>query len=210
MNISFVLNGQAVALDAAPDQRAVDLLRGLGALRPDGADANDAPGVCAVKDVKDVKEGCGTGECGACSILVDGVHKLSCLLLAAQLHGREITTASGLGSKAAPHPIQQAFAEHGAVQCGFCSPGMSIAAAALLAENPQPTRDEVRRALSGNLCRCTGYVMIVDAVQAAADAMRCDSSMLHDAPPTLRDTAQASRKAPQAAPNKARKKAGRP
>lgn len=200
MNISFVLNGRAVALDAAPDQRAVDLLRGLGALRPEGADAHDAPGV---PDVKDVKEGCGTGECGACSILVDGVHKLSCLMLAAQLHGRQVTTASGLGSIAAPHPIQQAFAEHGAVQCGFCSPGMSIAAAALLAENPQPTRDEVRRALSGNLCRCTGYVMIVDAVQAAADAMRHDSS-------ALRAAVQASRKAAQAAPKKARTKAGRP
>ena len=204
MNISFVLNGLAVTLDAAPDRRAVDLLRGLGALRPEGADAHDAPGV------PDVKEGCGTGECGACSILVDGVHKLSCLLLAAHLHGRKVTTASGLGSKAAPHPIQQAFAEHGAVQCGFCSPGMSIAAAALLAENPQPTRDEVRRALSGNLCRCTGYVMIVDAVQAAAAAMRHDSKPLRDMPPALRDTAQASRKASQAALKKARKKAGRP
>ena len=148
MKLLFTLNGRAVAVDADPDQRAVDLLRGL--------------------DAFDVKEGCGTGECGACSVLVDGVHKLSCLLLAAQLEGRELTTAAGLGSEAAPHPIQRAFAGHGAVQCGFCTPGMTIAAAALLAENPAPTRQEVRRGLSGNLCRCTGYVKIVDAVRAAA------------------------------------------
>ncbi|MDO9630855.1 MAG: (2Fe-2S)-binding protein [Humidesulfovibrio sp.] len=148
MKLSFTLNGALVRVDADPDQRAVDLLRELNAL--------------------DVKEGCGTGECGACSILVDGVHKLSCLLLVAQLSGRELTTAEGLGSQAAPHPIQRAFAEHGAVQCGFCTPGMTIAASALLAQNPDPTRDEVRRGLSGNLCRCTGYVKIVDAVCAAA------------------------------------------
>jgi aerobic carbon-monoxide dehydrogenase small subunit len=148
MKLSFTLNGALVRADADPDERAVDLLRGLGAL--------------------DVKEGCGTGECGACSVLVDGVHKLSCLLLAAQLQGRELTTAAGLGGLAAPHPIQRAFAGHGAVQCGFCTPGMTIAAAALLAQNPDPSRHEVRQAISGNLCRCTGYVKIVDAVRAAA------------------------------------------
>ncbi|SNR75775.1 carbon-monoxide dehydrogenase small subunit [Humidesulfovibrio mexicanus] len=152
MTISFLLNGRPMTVDAAPDARAVDLLRGLGAL--------------------DVKEGCGTGECGACSVLVDGVHKLSCLMLAVQLEGRAIMTASGLGTPEAPHPLQRAFADHGAVQCGFCTPGMTIAAAALLAENPQPTREETRRAISGNLCRCTGYVMIVDAVQAAAQEQR--------------------------------------
>jgi len=103
MKLSFVLNGQSVVLETSPDRRAVDLLRGLGAL--------------------DVKEGCGTGECGACSVLVDGAHKLSCLLLAAQLEGRSIVTASGLGTPDAPHPIQRAFAGHGAVQCGFCTPG---------------------------------------------------------------------------------------
>lgn len=152
MTLSFLLNGRAVAVDAAPDARAVDLLRALGAL--------------------DVKEGCGTGECGACSVLLDGVHKLSCLMLAAQLEGRSVVTPAGLGSPEAPHPIQRAFAQHGAVQCGFCTPGMTMAAAALLAENQEPTREEVRRAISGNLCRCTGYVMIVDAVQAAAQELR--------------------------------------
>jgi carbon-monoxide dehydrogenase small subunit len=148
MKLSFTLNGTLVRADADPDERAVDLLRELQAL--------------------DVKEGCGTGECGACSVLVNGTHKLSCLLLAAQLEGCELTTATGLGSAAAPHPIQRAFAEHGAVQCGFCTPGMTIAAAALLAQNPDPSRLDARRAISGNLCRCTGYVKIVDAVCAAA------------------------------------------
>jgi carbon-monoxide dehydrogenase small subunit len=120
----------------------------------------------------DVKEGCGTGECGACSILVDGVHKLACLMLAAQLEGCVVVTAAGLGTREQPHAIQTAFAGHGAVQCGFCTPGMEIAAAALLAENPAPTREDIRRGLSGNLCRCTGYVKIVDAVEAAAVALR--------------------------------------
>ena len=149
MKLSFVLNGKAVRVDCAPDRRAIDVLReDLNAL--------------------DVKEGCGTGECGACSVLVDGAHKLSCLLLAAQLAGREVTTAAGLGDEDHPHPVQKAFAGHGAVQCGFCTPGMTLAASALLARSPDPTRDEVRRAISGNLCRCTGYVKIVDAVVAAA------------------------------------------
>jgi aerobic carbon-monoxide dehydrogenase small subunit len=153
MKLSFTLNGQSVRLDTAPDCRAVDLLRGLNALHP---------------DAKDVKEGCGTGECGACSVLVDGTQRLSCLMLAAQLQGREVVTAAGLGDEKNPHPIQRAFAEFGGVQCGFCTPGMTIAASALLAGNPDPSRDEVRRAISGNLCRCTGYVKIVDAVRAAA------------------------------------------
>ena len=182
MKLSFVLNGRPVAVETAPDRRAVDLLRELGALGPEPKGATDsthatgAESLHAVSDRKDVKEGCGTGECGACSVLVDGVHKLSCLLLAAQLEGRELTTPSGLGTPEAPHAIQRAFAERGAVQCGFCSPGMTIAAAALLAENPAPAREDIRRAISGNLCRCTGYVMIVDAVEAAAQELRREVS----------------------------------
>lgn len=156
MKLSFTLNGRPVTLDAAPDRRAVDLLReDLHAL--------------------DVKEGCGTGECGACSVLIDGVHKLSCLLLAAQLDGRAVVTAAGLGEGDAPHAVQTAFAGQGAVQCGYCTPGMAVAAAALLAENPAPGREDIRRALSGNLCRCTGYVKIVDAVEEAARTMREDA-----------------------------------
>jgi aerobic carbon-monoxide dehydrogenase small subunit len=175
MKLSFRLNGQVVVVDTPADRRAVDLLRDMGAL--------------------DVKEGCGTGECGACSILVDGTHMLSCLMLAAQLEGCEVTTPAGLGSEAAPHAIQQALAEHGAVQCGFCTPGMSIAAAALLAENPEPTRADIRTAISGNLCRCTGYVMIVDAVEEAARKIRCAAGELHDAGKASRSGAGASRKA---------------
>lgn len=151
MKLSFTLNGAPVSLETAPDRRAVDLLReDLG--------------------LTDVKEGCGTGECGACSVLVDGTHRLSCLMLAAQLEGRAVLTPTGLGTPEQPHPVQRAFAEHGAVQCGYCSPGMTVAATALLARNPHPGREEVRRALSGNLCRCTGYAGIVDAVLAAAEA----------------------------------------
>ncbi len=157
MKLSFILNGRPVTLETAPDRRAVDLLR-------EDLHALDLA-------ARDVKEGCGTGECGACSVLVDGVHKLSCLLLAAQLEGRAVVTAAGLGAGDAPHPVQQAFAEHGAVQCGYCTPGMAVAAAALLAENPSPGREDIRRALSGNLCRCTGYVKIVDAVEEAARSL---------------------------------------
>lgn len=152
--LSFTLNGQPVKVAANPGERAVDLLRRMDALD--------------VKACLDVKEGCGTGECGACSVLVDGVHKLSCLMLAAQLAGREVTTAQGLGTPENPHPVQRAFAAHGAVQCGFCTPGMTIAAAALLDANPAPSREEARRAISGNLCRCTGYAMILDSIDEAA------------------------------------------
>ncbi|WP_371133152.1 (2Fe-2S)-binding protein [Humidesulfovibrio sp.] len=190
MMLLFRLNGQSVEVETAPDRRAVDLLRDLGAPHP---------------DVKDVKEGCGTGECGACSVLVDGVHRLSCLMLAAQLAGREVVTASGLGSEAAPHAIQRAFADHGAVQCGFCTPGMAVAAAALLQDNMAPGREDIRRAISGNLCRCTGYVMIVDAIEAAAGKMRSDPSALHEERVASRKAAKSSRKATMPS----RKKAGK-
>ncbi len=153
MTIRFVLNGREMCLDVAPDRRAVVLLReDLAVLGP--------------------KEGCGSGECGACSVLVDGEHRLSCLMLAAQLDGREVLTSEGLGDTETPHPLHQAFAAHGAVQCGFCSPGMVVAAAGLLGKKARPSREEVRRVLSGNLCRCTGYVKIVDAVLAAARVLR--------------------------------------
>ncbi len=149
MNIRFSLNGKPLTLDVPPDRRAVDLLReDLG--------------------LTGTKEGCGAGECGACSILVDGKQKLSCLMLAAQLDGRDVVTVEGLAGKDALHPLQEAFIRHGAVQCGFCTPGMLIAAESLLRQNPQPSRDEIRAGLSGNLCRCTGYQKIVDAVEAVS------------------------------------------
>ena len=152
MLIRFTLNGKKTQVDCAPDRRVVDILREDFGLTG-------------------TKEGCGSGECGACTILVDDQNRLSCLMLAAQLEGRTITTIEGLAGESRPHPIQEAFAKHGAVQCGYCTPGMVLAASALLRRNPDPTREQIREALSGNLCRCTGYQKIVDAVESAARAM---------------------------------------
>ena len=149
MIISFTLNGQSVSLETAADRRVVDLLR---------------------EDLKlgGTKECCGSGECGACTILVDGQSQLSCLMLAAQLQGRSIITIEGAAAEADAAGVQQAFVEHGAVQCGFCTPGMILATLDLLRRIPQPSREQVRHELSGNLCRCTGYQKIIDAVMAAA------------------------------------------
>ena len=149
MILSFILNGETKSLDIAPDRRAVDVLR------------EDC-------ELTGTKEGCGAGECGACTILVDGEARLSCLMLAAQLEGRKITTIEGMAGEGRLHPLQESFIRHGAVQCGFCTPGMVISASALLAEHPHPTRSEIRTGMSGNLCRCTGYQKIADAVAAAA------------------------------------------
>ncbi|MEE8204835.1 MAG: (2Fe-2S)-binding protein [Dehalococcoidales bacterium] len=115
------------------------------------------------------KEGCGTGDCGACTILLDGKPVTSCLMLVAQAQGKQITTIEGVAQNGQLHPLQQAFIDHGAVQCGFCTPGMILSAKALLDENPHPSEQEVREAIAGNLCRCTGYVKIVSAILAAAD-----------------------------------------
>ena len=153
MTIRFLLNGEARTIETEETRRVVDLLReDLG--------------------LTGTKEGCGAGECGACTILVDGEPRLSCLMLAAQLEGTSVTTIEGVGRNGRLHPVQQAFVEHGAVQCGFCTPGMVLAAAAFLAKHPAPSREEIREALAGNLCRCTGYQKIVDAVAEAARRMR--------------------------------------
>lgn len=117
------------------------------------------------------KFGCGTGECGACTVIADGMVVHSCLMLAAQAEGREITTIEALGDGHMLHPIQAAFAKYGALQCGYCTPGMILAAKVLLDENPNPTEKEVREALDGNLCRCTGYVKIVQAILRAAETI---------------------------------------
>jgi carbon-monoxide dehydrogenase small subunit len=114
------------------------------------------------------KHGCELGECGACTVLVDGQPQLSCLLLPVELEGRSILTVEGLAINGVPHPLQVAFAELGAAQCGYCTPGMLVSAKALLDQNVEPKRREIREALAGNLCRCTGYVKIVDAVELAA------------------------------------------
>ena len=152
MIISFILDGEARTLEVDGGLRAVDVLRER----------------CGVTGPK---EGCGTGECGACAVLVDGVTKLSCLMLAAQLDGRTVTTAQGLAAEG-PHPVQEALADLGGVQCGYCTPGMAVTAAEFLERHPDPTREEIRVALSGNLCRCTGYHKIVDAVEDAAKRLR--------------------------------------
>jgi carbon-monoxide dehydrogenase small subunit len=114
------------------------------------------------------KEGCGTGDCGACTVHLDGQPVASCLMLAAQARGRSVRTIEGLGRRDALHPLQDAFVRHGAAQCGFCVPGVLMAAAALLAENPRPTDEEIRYAIAGNLCRCTGYTKMVAAIAEAA------------------------------------------
>ncbi len=153
MSLSFHLNGRLVNLDVETGRRVLDLIRqDLG--------------------LTGTKESCGSGECGACTVLVDGEPRLSCLMTAAQLEGREVTSIEGLTTAGRLHPVQTAFIEKGAVQCGFCTPGMVLSAVALLEENSHPSRGEIREALSGNLCRCTGYVKIVDAVEAAAREIR--------------------------------------
>ena len=115
------------------------------------------------------KEACDLGDCGACTVLIDGKPTLSCLTLALDAQGKEITTIEGLAKNGQLHPVQKAFVDKGAVQCGFCSPGMILTSKALLDNNPHPTEHEVRQGISGNLCRCTGYVKIIDAVLAAAE-----------------------------------------
>lgn len=119
-----------------------------------------------------VKEGCGTGDCGACSVILDGRLVCSCLVLGAEAEGREIETVEGMANGAELHPLQVKFLEHAALQCGVCTPGFLVAAKALLEKNPDPSEEEIRFGLAGNLCRCTGYDKIVRAVQDAAKVMR--------------------------------------
>lgn len=127
------------------------------------------------------KKGCDRGECGACTVLIDGVPMQSCLVLAVQAEGRSITTVEGLARDGAMDPLQIAFHEVGAIQCGFCTPGMIVTARALLDRNPDPTDHEIKEALSGNMCRCTGYVKIIEAVRRAAEA--CGVERAASAPP---------------------------
>ena len=147
--ITFTLNGASYELRLDPGERMLDVLRDV--LRRTGT-----------------KEGCGIGECGACTVLLDGTPVNSCLLIAGQIEGRRITTIEGLDKDALGEVIRTCFVEEGAVQCGFCTPGMILSAYALLRSNDSPSREEIKIALSGNLCRCTGYVTIVNAVEKAA------------------------------------------
>jgi aerobic-type carbon monoxide dehydrogenase small subunit (CoxS/CutS family) len=121
-------------------------------------------------DLTGTHVGCDTGNCGACSVIIDGTLLKSCMMLAVQADGASIETVEGLGADGQLNPLQQAFGEHHALQCGYCTPGMLMSAKALLDENPEPTEGEIRRAIQGNICRCTGYVNIVEAIAAAAEA----------------------------------------
>ena len=147
--VKLNVNGRKHRVALAPNVTLLQALRDLG--------------------YTDVKNGCEKGDCGACAVLLNGKAVNSCLVLAWQADGAEVVTNAGLGTMDDPHPLQEAFADAGAVQCGYCTPGTIIAAKALLDRSPHPTEDEIREAISGNLCRCTGYGQIVEAIQMAAE-----------------------------------------
>jgi aerobic-type carbon monoxide dehydrogenase small subunit (CoxS/CutS family) len=151
--IEFTINGKKVSLEVEAGETALKIIRDRLLL-------------------KGTKEGCGIGECGACTIVVDGKSVNACLMLAAQLHGREVVTVEGLAEEEYLSPLQQSFVDHHAVQCGFCTPGFLMSSHALLKENPNPDRLEIVDAISGNLCRCTGYQQIVDSIEDAAERFR--------------------------------------
>jgi len=152
MRIDLTVNGERVECDVAPGMRLLDLLRDR-------------------LHLLGTKEGCGEGECGACTVLLEGRPVASCLVLASQADGKEVLTIEGISDGERLHPIQRAFVETGAVQCGFCTPGFIMSTYALLKENPHPSEEEIRTALEGNLCRCTGYAKIIEAVNRAAEMM---------------------------------------
>jgi len=153
MKITFTVNGRVEERDVREDERLLDLIR------------DDL-------QLTGTKEGCGEGECGACTVLIDGKAIASCLVLAPQVDRKEILTVEGLAPGEELHPIQRAFVEKGAVQCGFCTPGFIMSTYALLTVNTDPSDEEIMAALEGNLCRCTGYAKILDAVRYAAQLMR--------------------------------------
>ncbi len=153
LHVSTTVNGDPAEFVCAPDESLLDVLRNRLGLT--GA-----------------KEGCGTGDCGACSVTLNGRLVCSCLVLAAEAEGAEIATIEGMAADGELHPLQRAFIDHAALQCGICTPGILVAARSLLERNPAPSDEEVRYWLAGNLCRCTGYDKIIRAVQAAAAEMR--------------------------------------
>jgi carbon-monoxide dehydrogenase small subunit len=154
VDLAFTVNGEPVRLAVAPHVTLLEVLR------------EDL-------ELTGTKYGCGEGECGACSVMLDGKVVNSCLILALECEGAEILTIEGLRENGELHSIQRAFVEHGAIQCGFCTPGMIMASYALLQANPAPTEDEIKRALEGHLCRCTGYRKIIDAVSSLARGGAC-------------------------------------
>ena len=160
MKIELTVNGKRQELDSAPGETLLRVLRRIG--------------------YKGVKKGCELGDCGACAVLLDDRVVNSCLVLAAKADGHRVTTVEGLAGQDKTgelHPVQEAFLEHGAVQCGYCSPGMIIAAVDLLAHNPDPSDQEIKEGISGNLCRCTGYVKQIEAIRIAAEKMRKDTDV---------------------------------
>jgi len=152
----FIINGAARELELMPNETLLNVLRNNG--------------------FTEVKSGCQEGECGSCLVLLDEKPVNSCQVLAMSVRQKKVRTVKGIGTLHFPHPIQKAFAERGADQCGFCSPGMVISAYSLLRNNPNPTGEEIAEALDGNLCRCTGYVKIIEAVQHAAELMNKEKS----------------------------------
>jgi aerobic-type carbon monoxide dehydrogenase small subunit (CoxS/CutS family) len=156
VQVSLSVNGEAVEASFAPYKTLLEVLReDLG--------------------LTGTKHGCELGECGACAVLVDGEPQLSCLLLAVECEGRQIETVEGLARGAELHPLQAAFADLGAAQCGYCTPGILMTAKALLEREPNPSRERIREAISGNLCRCTGYQQIYEAIEAAAKIMESEA-----------------------------------
>ncbi len=153
VHIQFTLNGEAAEVAFAPHKTLLEVLR---------EDLN----------LTGTKHGCELGECGTCTILVDGRAILSCLMLGLEAEGRDVKSIEGMAEGAQLHPLQETFADLGAAQCGYCSPGFLLVAEELLLKNPSPTRDVIREALSGNICRCTGYIKIYEAVELAAARMR--------------------------------------
>ena len=151
--VQFTINGEQVEVEVEPRETLLQVIRDK-------------------LNLMGTKEACGTGECGACTVLMDGKPVYSCLILAMEAEGKDILTVEGLAEGEKLHPLQEAFRDYGAVQCGFCTPGMLLTAKAFLDENPRPTELEVRTAIVGNICRCTGYVKIVEAILAAAESIR--------------------------------------
>ena len=150
MNLKFTLNGNETEVAIDPNARLLDVLR-------------------EELHLTGTKEGCGVGECGACTVIVDGDAVDSCLTLAASVGGKSVTTIEGLANDEILHPLQQAVLDHHALQCGFCTPGFIMSAKALMDKNPHPTREEIKVAISGNLCRCTGYQQLIDAFEDVAN-----------------------------------------
>ncbi|MEA3475828.1 MAG: (2Fe-2S)-binding protein [Candidatus Cloacimonadota bacterium] len=153
INLKFKVNGKTVILDVPDNMRLLDILREkLG--------------------LTGTKEGCGIGECGACTVIMNGKAVCSCMMLASQVQGKEIITIEGVETNCKLSKLQENFIKYGAVQCGFCTPGMIMSATALLMENPNPTEKEIKTAISGNLCRCTGYIQIIQAIKATAKMIK--------------------------------------